>query len=365
MAAQIRRNANSPEAWQDWMIRWNQFSLVGYLRSDFKAVLEMVGEEFRDDLLPLQDLLPWPEIAITGYSTFNDTRDQEMDASLAHGIREDLGLFWKDPMHTIKGGLSNIPWAFTKKNEHGWNKDVDLSKNIKFGLTVRGIKYGRRSCNESYVEVSCYNETSQELEKIFGDSVIITTPLHIIREMRFEPPLPSELQNAIAGVYYGPSTKIFVQSKTRFWENEGIVGGFSKTNMPIGQLHYPSIEKSSDERGILMCYTWGNEALMFGAQTHQNAISEAVREISRIHPEMKDNFEVGAVQAWYSDPASQGAYAVLKPDQYLNISKLMYPYENIYFAGEGISWTTGWIQGALESGIRAAYQFYIRNEADI
>ena len=34
------------------------------------------------------------------------------------------------------------------------------------------------------------------------------------------------------------------------------------------------------------------------------------RQLKRYHPEMKDNFEVGAVQAWYSDPTSQGAFAI-------------------------------------------------------
>ena len=349
------------------MIRWSKLSLVGFFRSDLKSILEMVGQEFEADLQPLSSLLPWPEIAITAYSVFNYTRDQEMEASLAHGIREDLGLYWLDPMHTIQGGLSNIPWAFTEKNQYGWNKEVDLSRNIKFGQTVRAIKHGKETDSKtgkekSYVKVTCFNETSQDTEEHVADAVIITTPLHIIREITFRPPLPSEIQNAVSGVYYGPSTKIFVQSRTRFWETEGIVGGFTKTNMPIGQLHYPSSKEDTDERGVLMCYTWGNEALMFGAQSHQNAISQATRQIAQIHPQIKETFEVGAVQAWYSDPSSQGAYAVLKPDQYLNICKLMYPYKNIYFAGEAISWTTGWIQGALESGIRAAYQFYIRNE---
>ena len=367
VAAEIRANALSKTAWQQWMFRWSQLSLVGFLRSDLKAILEMVGPEFEEELQPLSDLLPWPESAITAFSVFNYTRDQEMEACLAHGIREDLGLYWKDPMHTIEGGLSSIPWAFMEKNQYGWNKEVNLSKHVKFGYTVRGIEYGRATDNKThtehnYVKVTCYNETSQEMEELTADSVIITTPLHIIREMTFEPPLPSEIQNALSGVYYGPSTKIFIQSKTRFWETEGIVGGFTKTNMPIGQLHYPSDRDGKNERGILMCYTWGNEALMFGSQSHQNAIAQATRQVSQIHPKIKDNFEVGAVQAWYSDPSSQGAYAVLKPDQYINICKLMYPHANVFFAGEAISWTTGWIQGALESGLRAAYQFYIRNE---
>ena len=37
------------------------------------------------------------------------------------------------------------------------------------------------------------------------------------------------------------------------------------------------------------------------------------------------------------------------------------PMGNIHFAGEGISFTQKWIQGALESGLKAAYQVYERH----
>ena len=70
-----------------------------------------------------------------------------------------------------------------------------------------------------------------------------------------------------------------------------------------------------------------------------------------------------AVQEWYSDPISQGAFGLLKPMQYLATEYLMdKPLLSVYFAGEALSHTNGWIQGALVSGLRAAFQFYTDNE---
>ena len=91
-----------------------------------------------------------------------------------------------------------------------------MSNCIKFGLTVRGIEY-RMAANDkshNYVKVTCYNETSQEMEEHAADSVIISTPLHLVREMTFTPQLPSDIQIALAGTCYAASTKIFIQSKT-------------------------------------------------------------------------------------------------------------------------------------------------------
>ena len=169
---------------------------------------------------------------------------------------------------------------------------------------------------------------------------------------------------AIEDIWYGPSSKIMLQCKTRFWETEHqIQGGFTKTNLPVGQIHYPSNPgfntiPSGIKEGILLVYTWKSEALLFGALDPDLAVTEAVDQIAEIHPQIREQFEFGAIKAWYNDPAEQGAYAELKPWQVKNVRWLMYPWRNIYFAGEAISFASGWIQGALESGLRAAYQFY-------
>ena len=34
---------------------------------------------------------------------------------------------------------------------------------------------------------------------------------------------------------------------------------------------------------------------------------------------------------------------------------------NVHFAGDYLSFTFGWIQGALESGLKSAYQVYARH----
>ena len=256
-------------------------------------------------------------------------------------------------------------------NTKGWNHDVNLSKNITFGVQAHRIYHGKR-CQDGGVSVVARNATTQQKldTKFSGDVMVMTLPLNIIRQTAFFPPLDSSLADSLTEVYYSPSTKIMLQCKTKFWEKLGLYGGFSFTNLPIGQIHYPTNTECNpdpDERGVLMCYTWKEDALLFGSQSEQNAIAEAVDELHEIHPEIIENFEVGGVKAWYSDVYSQGAFALLKPYEIQNVVfKLMRPYPRedpkIFFAGEAISFTNGWIQGALESGLRAAYQFYVRNE---
>lgn len=281
-----------------------------------------------------------------------------LDDSLVAGLREHLGGWWRSNLQTPVNGMDGLPKAFTKKDNGGWNKDVDLSKCIQFGIRVEKVEIVQ-SVSEPKVKVYGKNTVTGEQYTVEGDVVFITVPLPILRQLKV--PLSSEHRRAVSNVSYAESTKIMMQCRTRFWQKTVGQGGFSKTDLMIGQLHYPDYDKSrisEDERGVLLVYTWGSNAVAFGGQPHQEAIKNAVAEISQIHPEMEKEFEVGCVQSWQNDPTAQGAFAALKPYEYLNsLLTLATPEHPIYLAGEALSWSNGWIQGALFSGLLQALNF--------
>ena len=363
----VTNQAEQATIWNEWIEAWSRFPLDGFLRSTREAIMQSIPPNFRIGLDRLEKFLPWPDAAITAYSTFSYT--QQLDQSLVEYLRDQLGNWWSPDMHHISGGMSKLPEAF----------ECCLKDCIIKNFTVTEIKYNSLAgdLHREVVVVGYKRECPSKISccSIKGNAVIVTTPVNILRQIKFvaaDPqltkPLPKRFYKAIENIWYGPSTKIMIQSKTRFWETKyKLQGGFTKTDLPIGQLHYPSNPGFSSipvniKEGILLCYTWKSEALMFGALEPHIAIAEAVRQIAEIHPEINDEFNYGAIEAWYNEPSAQGAYALLKPRQFHNVMWLMYPWENLYFAGEAISFAAGWIQGAMESGLRAAYQFYARNE---
>ena len=135
--------------------------------------------------------------------------------------------------------------------------------------------------------------------QIEGNAVIITVPLHIVRQIWLvpgrntnPPETITNIQRSLDDIFQAPSTKVMLQYKERFWEKENIHGGCSKTTMPIGQLHYPTADTipANTKRGILMSYTWKAEALMFAAMTPENAVHEAVSEVALIRPGSEELF---------------------------------------------------------------------------
>ena len=363
----LKKSENSIEkadAWNRWIGIWCRFTLEGFLLSSYDAVIAKIPiKDNQKGLEDLKRLLPWPDIAVRGYSVFSYT--VQLDQSLVQFLREEMGQWWMPDMHCIDGGMSKLPEAFANSKPN----DEELLQKIHTNRTVNRITYTYNPDNpgEDLVEIDgCYTDTKFPLTTVKGRAVIVTTSVNILRLITFKSandsyPPPTKFYQAIEDIFMGASTKIFLQTKTRFWENEGITGGFSKTNLPVGQIHYCRHDGTT-EKGLLLVYTWKSEALMFGSVHKDTALREAIEQVATIHPQIKEQYESGLVHAWYNQPNTQGAYEILKPIQFQNVQFLRRPMHNVYFAGEGISTAPGWIQGALESALKSAYECYIRYE---
>ncbi|XP_052783498.1 L-amino-acid oxidase-like [Mya arenaria] len=392
----IRKNTTT-DGWNDWLKTWSKLSVEDFLRTDPKDLLRTTDpKDFLRTTDPIDKLLrpwlPWPEVAINAYKVASYS--PMLDCSLVFGLRDTLGHWWAKRLQTPVEGMDTLPKAFLRKN-NGYHKDINLSRKIFFNMKAEKIEVSEKGRGRT-TTVFARNVTNGQQYKFDGDAVFVTVPLHILRDIEMPKLLTPQLSDAITDMNYTASTKIMLQSRERFWEKQGIIGGFSKTNMTIGQLHYPGYETgqededekekeneenddvdegdkdkddekddeddhvSEDKRGILMVYTWGTDALILGSQTHQEAIQTAVNQISKIHPEFIDDnqFEVAMVQAWENDPSAQGAFVSLKPHEYLDNMKTIFKSSPpVYFAGEAISWANGWIQGAIFSALLQAFRF--------
>jgi monoamine oxidase len=354
--------------WDLWTNNWSQFSVSSFLRSTLTAIKSQL---LFDDIITgddpllneLDKYLPFPEMAIICYTAFN--YNLGLDLSLITSLTSRMGRWSTADMHSLEGGLSALPIAFATQGE--------MEQHITYNRTVTKIEYTHTNDFQKSVKVSGIITSSGQPFCVEGRSVIITVPLHVLRGIQIvnsDPsgdPFPKEFQQAIQDVYYTPSTKIHLQYKEQFWNSgsdpsSDIVGGFSRTNLPLGQLHYPTDDKTRPPgKGILMSYTWKSEAILWGALSEEQAMYNLVDQIDQLHPDIdtKALFEMGYRQPWTSDPTTLGAFAALHPREYISIMFLMQnSWKNVYFAGEAISFTNGWIQGALESGLRAAYELY-------
>jgi monoamine oxidase len=89
--------------------------------------------------------------------------------------------------------------------------------------------------------------------------------------------------------------------------------------------------------------------------SEEDRVRWGATEVEKIYPGLAANFEGAVTKCWEEDPWARGAYTIFKPGQvFAFYRELPRPEGRVHFAGEHASLAHAWIQGAIESGIRAA-----------
>jgi monoamine oxidase len=267
-------------------------------------------------------------------------RESNMRASVVEHLREIVGRAFED-MQEVVGGMDQLPAGLYKllRSQVRMGAHVFAVEQDADGVTVRYRSHGGATGS------------------VRGDHCICTVPFGVLRHLDFRPALSRGKYRAIRELNYNPSTKILLQVRTRFWEKQGIRGGRTVTDLPIRRIVYPSHPPvDEDPRGVLLAsYTWGQDAARWGALSPDDRIDLAIRDVAKIHPEIREECEGGASYAWYDDPYAVGAFALFEPGQETGLHTHIVSAEGrVHFAGEHCSLWHAWIEGALESGLRAA-----------
>jgi monoamine oxidase len=89
--------------------------------------------------------------------------------------------------------------------------------------------------------------------------------------------------------------------------------------------------------------------------TSSERLDFTVIQIERILPAIREHYEGGASVCWDEDVWARGAYAWFKPGQMESLlPHIARPEGRVHFAGDHTSPWPGWMNGALQSGARAA-----------
>jgi len=236
-------------------------------------------------------------------------------------------------MLEIVGGVDKLARAF----------EGNIRSPILFGSKVTNIKTSASGVTASYADSHDNSHT------IDADYCVCTIPLPVLKKIpaNFDAPTTA----AIANGRYANSTKVATEYKRRFWEeDERIFGGISWTDMPIGQVIYPSHDFFS-KSGVLVNYTMGPNGQMLAALPVDKRMAAALEMTSRIHPQAIAERKSAVTLSWANVPFSEGAFAIweLAAGGEASYQLLCKPQGRLFFAGEHASRITAWMAGAIES----------------
>ncbi|WP_163102358.1 flavin monoamine oxidase family protein [Peribacillus alkalitolerans] len=269
-----------------------------------------------------------------------------MGMSFIEILREIITFTSTKEYYEITGGMDLLPQSFLPQ----------LKEEILFHQKMTKI-----SQTPNNVSIDSIHPNTFEATSTTADFAIITIPFSALRFVQIEPydSFSYYKRKAIREINYMSSTKIGIEFKSRFWEKEGQRGGKTITELPIRFTFFPSTGIGTEGNAVIVAsYTWADEALTWDFLPEKERIHFALTNLAEIYgDQVYQEFVTGKSFSWSHNPYSGGAFPILEPGQEKELfPHILTPEGRVHFAGEHTSLTHGWIQGAIESGIRVAFE---------
>lgn len=242
------------------------------------------------------------------------------------------------PGGVIPGGTDRLPDAFAAK----------LADRIRYGTEALRLEQDDRG-----VRVAC--RRGGRTETIEADRMVCTLPFPVLRTLEIAPALPADKRRAIDTLPYSTITRVYVQVARRFWEDEGLNGSAYSDGAVPRVLTQPMGRRT--HRAVLEAHTGKATGARLAALGEDERLAFALEELEQVHPGVRAHAEGGTSYAWTEDPWARGGYASFAPGQIFEfLPVIARPEGRIHFAGEHTSRLSTSMDGALESGARAAQE---------
>src|SRR5437016_5940511 len=236
----------------------------------------------------------------------------------------------------IRGGTDLLPKAFATR----------LAPQIRYQSSVVRIEPGETSA-------SVVLRQDGRLQRLTADHVVCTLPCSVLRHLDVWPPFSPQKARAVDLLPYTSVARVYLQFRRKAWAAANLTVT-ATTDLPTKWV-FEHTANQPGPRGILEAQAIGREGKRVTQSADTERILFALSQVERIFPGIRADFERGVSKSWDEDPWARGAFAYLRPGQMRSLlPHLARPEGRVHFAAEHTSPWSGWMQGALDSGLRAA-----------
>ncbi|WP_159940821.1 MULTISPECIES: NAD(P)/FAD-dependent oxidoreductase [unclassified Nocardiopsis] len=184
--------------------------------------------------------------------------------------------------------------------------------------------------------------------------------------------LPIDHWTAIERTHYMESSKLFVPVDRAFWRDKDPETGRDLMSMTLTDrmTRGTYLLEGSDPDGpaaICMSYTWCDDSLKWLPLSANERLEVMLASLSKIYPgvDIRSHITGDPVTvSWEDEPYFMGAFKANLPGHYryqrrlfthFHQDDLAERHRGLFLAGDDVSWTAGWAEGAVQTALNAVW----------
>ena len=240
----------------------------------------------------------------------------------------------------VKGGNSLLPLAMANSLKNG----VELEKSV-YAFDDQGDQ----------VEVRCADGSVYKAKQ-----VVCSIPYPVMRDIKFWPRMPERMASAVSEIDYGISIQVHFALKREFWKDDGLPSSIW-SDAPFERFALLGRGENGAPSSAI-AFINGNEAFKYNLMTDKQVADYTMRELVKVRPALEGALEPIVVQSCHRNVHGAGDWVFWRPGQVTKYAAHMRePHGNIHFCGEHTAVNERGMEGAFESGERAALDLLLNS----
>lgn len=232
----------------------------------------------------------------------------------------------------VVGGTSRLTDAMT----------ASLGGRVRLGKLVKSIDLRRDGA-----ALRCADGS-----RVRARFVLAAVPFTVLRRIAITPALRGDQADAVRRMPYGNQSQVWLRIKKPYWEADGIEASMW-TDGPFNLIRQ-QIE-SDGSRELMSVLAFSEKSVKIDAMPEAERGRLAIAEIERVRPSTRGVFEFVGAHSWELAPHQRGCSFQMVPGRaYAWSQNMAKPHLSLHFAGEHLRRLEVGMEGAMESGERAA-----------
>ena len=253
---------------------------------------------------------------------------------------------WLGNLAMIKGGGLSRFWTDTETHHC-----VEGNQGLAFAFKAR-LKEVRLNSKVNLIEIQGKRVRVSVSKTVWfdGDDVVVAIPPTMWEKM-FRPPLPASYT-----VQFGNNVKYLLNVRKGSWRPEA---PDMSSDGPV-DLTWDGTDGQVGKRAGLVAFSGADDALTCRKWSKKRYL----RELGMVYPHLVKSCGKGKLVDWPGNKWTKGSYSFPKPGEVTRAGPLLHAgfLKRVHFAGEHTCYAfTGYMEAALQSGIRVAEQIARRD----